>query len=38
VISHDDRYLHMADTPIKLDCGTLNEMRPAHDPTSHESH
>ncbi len=32
VISHDDRYFHVADTLIKLDSGMLEEARPTHDP------
>jgi putative pyoverdin transport system ATP-binding/permease protein len=31
VISHDERYFHVADRVVKFDYGTLAEMRPAHD-------
>ena len=31
VISHDDRYFHLADRVVKLDYGTLYEMRTEHD-------
>jgi hypothetical protein len=30
VISHDERYFHVADRVVKLDYGTLQEVRPAH--------
>jgi putative ATP-binding cassette transporter len=31
VISHDERYFHVADRLVKLDDGTLQEMRAGHD-------
>jgi putative ATP-binding cassette transporter len=31
VISHDDRYFHLADRVVKLDSGTLEEVRLDHD-------
>lgn len=32
VISHDDRYFHVADRVVRLDYGTLDEVIPNHEP------